>query len=41
MRNATVQIVQDFTTDHAAAAKALRLPLAFRRRVWESIPFGN
>ncbi|MGA9448083.1 MAG: hypothetical protein WBQ74_23385 [Candidatus Sulfotelmatobacter sp.] len=27
MRNATVQIVQDFTTDHAAAAKALRLPL--------------
>ena len=28
MRNATVQIVQNFTTDHAAAAKALRLPLA-------------
>ena len=28
MRNATVQIVQDFTTDHAAAAKTLRLPLA-------------
>ncbi|MFZ1930763.1 MAG: hypothetical protein WAU50_16605 [Candidatus Sulfotelmatobacter sp.] len=27
MRNATVQIVQDLTTDHAAAAKALRLPL--------------
>jgi len=27
MRNATVEIVQDFTTDHAAAAKALRLPL--------------
>jgi hypothetical protein len=27
MRNATVQIVQNFTTDHAAAAKALRLPL--------------
>jgi hypothetical protein len=26
MRNATVQIVQNFTTDHAAAAKALRLP---------------
>jgi len=28
MRNATVQIAQNFTTDHAAAAKALRLPLA-------------
>jgi hypothetical protein len=27
MRNAVVQIAQDFTTDHAAAAKALRLPL--------------
>lgn len=27
MRNATVQIVQNFTTDHAAAAKSLRLPL--------------
>ncbi len=27
MRNATVQIVQNFTTDHAAAAEALRLPL--------------
>jgi hypothetical protein len=27
MSNATVQIVQNFTTDHAAAAKALRLPL--------------
>jgi hypothetical protein len=27
MRNATVQVAQDFTTDHAAAAKALRLPL--------------
>jgi hypothetical protein len=27
MRNATVQIAQDFTNDHAAAAKALRLPL--------------
>jgi hypothetical protein len=27
MRNATVQIVQNFTTDHTAAAKALRLPL--------------
>jgi hypothetical protein len=27
MRNATVQFVQNFTTDHAAAAKALRLPL--------------
>ena len=27
MRNATVQIVQDVTTDHAAAAQALRLPL--------------
>jgi len=26
MRNATVQIAQDLTTDHAAAAKALRLP---------------
>jgi len=26
MRNATVQIVQDFTNDHAAAAKAVRLP---------------
>ena len=28
MRNAVVQITQDFTNDHAAAAKALRLPLA-------------
>ncbi len=27
MRNTTVQIAQNFTTDHAAAAKALRLPL--------------
>lgn len=27
MRNGTVQIVQNFTNDHAAAAKALRLPL--------------
>src|SRR5271154_5940858 len=27
MRNATVEIVQNFTTDHAAAAKALQLPL--------------
>jgi len=27
MRNATVQIVQNFTNDHAAAAKALRLPV--------------
>jgi hypothetical protein len=27
MRNATVQIAQDFTTDHATAAKALRLPV--------------
>src|SRR5271168_5186474 len=27
MRNATVQIVQNFTTDHAAAAETLRLPL--------------
>ena len=27
VRNATVQIVQNFTTDHAAAAKALRLPM--------------
>ncbi|HLX42599.1 MAG TPA: hypothetical protein VKR43_04160 [Bryobacteraceae bacterium] len=27
MRNATVQIAQDFTTDHAEAAKALRLPV--------------
>lgn len=27
MRNATVQIVQNFTKDHAAAAKALRLPV--------------
>jgi hypothetical protein len=30
MRNATVQIVQDLTTDHAASAKALRLPLGSR-----------
>jgi hypothetical protein len=30
MRNATVQIVQDLTADHAAAAKALRLPLGSR-----------
>ena len=29
MRNATVQIVQNFTTDHVLAAKALRLPLGF------------
>lgn len=28
MRNATVDLVQNFTTDHAAAAKALRLPLS-------------
>lgn len=28
MRNATVQIVQNFTTDHAAAAQAVRLPRA-------------
>ena len=27
MRNATVQIVQNFTTEHAKAAKALRLPM--------------
>lgn len=27
MRNATVQIAQNFTNDHAAAAKALRLPI--------------
>jgi hypothetical protein len=27
MRNATVEIAQNFTTDHAAAAKAVRLPL--------------
>lgn len=27
MQNARVQVVQDFTRDHAAAAKALRLPL--------------
>lgn len=26
MRNASVQVVQDFTTDHASAADALRLP---------------
>jgi hypothetical protein len=30
MRNATVQVVQGLTTDHAAAAKALRLPLGSR-----------
>ncbi len=30
MRNATVQIAQDLTTDHAAAAKTLRLPLGSR-----------
>lgn len=30
MSNATVQIAQNFTTDHAAAAKALRLPLGNR-----------
>ena len=28
MRNGTVQIAQNFTTDHSQAAKALRLPLA-------------
>src|SRR6185437_5070327 len=28
MRNATVQIVQNFTTEHSQAAKALRLPVA-------------
>ena len=27
MRNATVQIAQNFTTDHEAAAKAIRLPI--------------
>ena len=27
MRNATVQVLQDLTNDHAAAAKAVRLPL--------------
>jgi hypothetical protein len=27
MRNATVQVVQNFTTDHAAVAKALRFPI--------------
>ena len=27
MRNTTVQVVQDFTTDHAQASKALRLPM--------------
>ncbi|HTU47002.1 MAG TPA: hypothetical protein VMF91_18215 [Bryobacteraceae bacterium] len=27
MRNATVQMVQNFTTDHAQAAKAIRLPV--------------
>jgi hypothetical protein len=27
MRNATVQILQDFTNDHAAAANAVRIPL--------------
>src|SRR5271163_2141448 len=27
MRNATVQIVQNFTTEHAAAAKSIRLPM--------------
>jgi hypothetical protein len=30
MQNATVQVVQDLTTDHTAAAKALRLPLGSR-----------
>lgn len=29
MQNATVKVVQDLTTDHAAAAKALRLPLGY------------
>jgi hypothetical protein len=29
MRNGTVQITQNFTTDHSQAAKALRLPVAF------------
>ncbi len=29
MRNATVQIVQNLTTDHALVAKALRLPLGY------------
>ncbi len=28
-RNASVEILQNFTTDHAAAAKALRLPLGY------------
>ncbi len=28
MHNATVQITQDFTTDHSQASKALRLPIA-------------
>jgi len=30
MSNATVQVVQNFTTDHPAAAKALRLPMGNR-----------
>jgi hypothetical protein len=29
MRNGTVQIAQDFTTDHAQVGKALRLPMGF------------
>jgi hypothetical protein len=29
MRNATVQVAQDLTTDHAKAANALRLPLGY------------
>ena len=29
MRNGTVEIVQNFTTDHALVAKALRLPMGF------------
>ncbi|MGA7754189.1 MAG: hypothetical protein WCB05_15240 [Candidatus Sulfotelmatobacter sp.] len=29
MRNGTVEIVQNFTTDHEAAAKSLRLPLGY------------
>jgi hypothetical protein len=29
MRNGTVQIAQNFTTDHTLASKALRLPVAF------------
>jgi hypothetical protein len=41
MRNATVQIVQNLTTDHAAAAKALRLPIGSAGCIRQPLSFGD